>query len=53
MKKRKATRKRKPRKEYGVGTFLDYASGLAQSAKRVQNEERILKSFDPSGKPIN
>ena len=52
-KKRKATRKREPRRPRPEFSIFSYMSGLKEAARKAQVEERLLASFDASGKPVN
>ena len=51
---KKQPKPKRPRREYGIGDFLDYVSGpngLKASAKKVQREEQML-NFNPNGTQV-
>jgi hypothetical protein len=49
--------KRKLRREYGVGDFLnDFVhadGGIRRAVKKVQHEDQLWMRFDPKGKSVN
>jgi hypothetical protein len=45
--------RKKMRREYGVGTFLDYMTELTKAARKIQHEEQLMLNFGPKGRPVN
>ena len=48
---------RRPRREYGIGDFLNdfiYADGgIVRAVRKIQREEQLMLNYDPAGKRVN
>jgi len=57
IKKNKPRPKRRfLRREYGIGDFLDRTNAgrdLADAARKVAEEERLMREPIPAGRPVN
>ena len=49
----KAKLRKRIHRELGPAELYRTISGLAEAARKIQQEEQLMLAFEPTGKPIN